>query len=141
MTELFSQVDFTATLLGGVLIGLAVTALMLLIGRVAGICGITFSLFEGVADKGWRITFLISLVAGTVLIHFLSGKPAPAPPSSNLWLLITAGLLTGFGTKLANGCTSGHGVCGIARLSTRSIVATLVFMASGMAAVFVLNQL
>lgn len=140
MTELFSQVDFTATLVGGILIGLAVTALMLLIGRIAGICGITFSLFEGVSDKGWRILFLASLVVGTMLVHLIADLPAPEAPSSNLTLLITAGLLTGFGTKLANGCTSGHGVCGIARLSMRSLVATLVFMASGMVAVFVLNQ-
>lgn len=120
-------------LAGGALIGLSASLLLLFNGRVAGITGIVAGL--PTADAPWRALFVGGMIAGALLVgRFLPGSldstvhvPAGA--------IIAGGLLVGFGTRLANGCTSGHGVCGIARLSKRSIAATLVFMAAGMAAV------
>ena len=114
--------------IGGALIGLAAVVLMLLTGRLAGISGILGGLFSGSSDRAWRVAFIMGLmlapIAGT-----LAGYPLSAPEIPASWVIvIAAGLLVGFGTRLASGCTSGHGVCGIARLSTRSIVATAVFM-------------
>ena len=139
MTELLSSVNIELAVFGGVLIGLSATLLLYFFGRIAGICGMAFSLLDpSVLDKHWRIVFLVGLIAGTWLVHVLFNIAIPPPPSDNLFLLIVAGLLTGFGSKLGNGCTSGHGVCGISRLSLRSIVATMTFMASGFLSVFLL---
>jgi uncharacterized membrane protein YedE/YeeE len=117
--------------LGGALIGLAVVLLMLLNGRIAGISGIFGEALTGDGERGWRIAFLLGLVAAPLLV----GAPAPTMPSS--WgVIIAAGLLVGFGTRLGGGCTSGHGVCGIARLSVRSLVATAIFMATAVLVVW-----
>ncbi len=114
--------------IGGALIGLAAVLLMLLTGRLAGISGILGGLLSSSRDRAWRVAFP---VAGT-----LAGYPMSAPAMPASWVIvIAAALLVGFGTRLASGCTSGHGVCGIARLSTRSIVATVVFMSSAIVVV------
>ena len=116
---------------GGALIGLAAVLLMLLAGRVAGISGILSGcLATGNGDRGWRLAFLGGLIlaplTGAVAGY---GLTAPQMPAS-FGVILAAGLLVGFGTRLGGGCTSGHGICGIARLSPRSITATAVFMAT-----------
>ena len=130
-----------SALFGGALIGLAAALLMLLAGRIAGISGILGGSFlTSAADRGWRIAFVAGLVVAP-LIGALIGAPLPSPQIPANWLVIVgAGLLVGFGTRLGGGCTSGHGVCGIARLSKRSIVATIVFMVTAMAVVFVMRH-
>lgn len=131
MLEPFQSVAWGHVLGGGVLIGLASTLLFYFNGRIAGICGMAFSLMAtSVRNNIWRIAFLISMIIGTQLFHLFSGTALPPAPNSSLPILIIAGLLVGFGTSMGNGCTSGHGIAGIARFSPRSITATLVFMAS-----------
>ena len=132
--------EFTpvAALIGGALIGLSAMLLMMLTGRIAGISGILAGClaFAG-GDKSWRLAFVGGLVIAPVL-GLLVGLPMVQPMMPSSWLVvIAAGLLVGFGTRLGGGCTSGHGVCGIARLSPRSIVATCVFMAVAMMVVFI----
>ena len=124
--------------LGGLLIGSATLVLILFNGKIAGISGITKGIFsKGVSDKSWRIVFVMGLVAGGYV--FVSQFPGKTALSLNLEtpLAVIAGLLVGVGTSLGNGCTSGHGICGLSRFSKRSLVATLIFMASGMLTVFV----
>jgi uncharacterized membrane protein YedE/YeeE len=128
-------------LAGGVLIGLASSALWLLNGRVAGISGITGGLLaRPTADTGWRLLFVGGLVTGGVLLRVVVAEPfgglAGMPPA----MLLAAGFLVGLGASLGNGCTSGHGVCGVSRGSPRSIVATLTFMAVGALTVFVVRH-
>lgn len=117
-----------AGLLGGVLIGLAAVALMGFLGRIAGVSGIAAGLLDRPSgDTAWRIAFILGLIAGAVAMRFLGWSQAPQIAAG--WpVLILGGLLVGIGTRIGGGCTSGHGVCGVARLSIRSIVATLVFM-------------
>jgi uncharacterized membrane protein YedE/YeeE len=122
--------------IGGALIGLAAVLLMLLTGRIAGISGIFGGClsFE-TGDKGWRIAFIAGLILAP-LTGALAGVPIPYPEMPSNWIVIVAaGLLVGFGTRLGGGCTSGHGVCGIARLSPRSIAATAIFMGGAVAVV------
>ena len=121
--------DPISAAIGGALIGLAVTLLMLLNGRLAGISGVMGDLLEpGTMYKGWRVAFLVGLIAAPLLAK-AAGYAYSAPQMPESWAVaIAAGLLVGVGTRISNGCTSGHGVCGIARLSPRSIVATMVFM-------------
>ena len=125
-----------SALIGGVLIGISATILILFNGRVAGISGIVRGIFFGEKnEKRWRFIFLI----GLLLSPFIYSLFTPLPPleiSNNYAKIAIAGLLVGFGTRLGSGCTSGHGVCGIARLSRRSIVATLVFMAAAIVTVY-----
>jgi uncharacterized membrane protein YedE/YeeE len=131
--------DFTpvSAAIGGALIGLAATLLMLLAGRVAGISGI-FGACLNIAtpDKGWRIAFIIGLILAPLTGSFVGYALAePQMPAS--WVTtVGAGLLVGFGTRQGGGCTSGHGVCGVARLSIRSIAATAIFMATAIVVVF-----
>ena len=122
--------------IGGALIGLSAALLMLLIGRIAGITGILAGVLPPLwSDQPWRIAFLAGLI-GAPLLAALAGYTLAAPSIDEGWIVIVAaGLLVGFGTRLGGGCTSGHGVCGIARLSPRSIVATCVFMAVAIAVV------
>jgi len=116
---------------GGALIGLAATLLMLFNGRVAGISGIFAACLNLTgSEKSWSAAFIAGLILAP-LTASLAGFPMPAPQMPDSWILVVvAGVLVGFGTRLGGGCTSGHGVCGMARLSTRSIVATAVFMAT-----------
>jgi uncharacterized membrane protein YedE/YeeE len=127
-----------SALVGGAVIGLSAVLLMALLGRIAGISGIVGGLIRPAAgEAGWRAAFLIGLVAGPVLWGAVGGRVPPVEITAELPVLIAGGLLVGAGTALGSGCTSGHGVCGLARLSPRSLVATLTFMAVGIATVFV----
>lgn len=123
---------------GGLLIGLAAALLILLEGRIAGISGIVGGLLQAVrkGDIAWRMAFALGLVAAPSLYQVLAELPDGRVDGG--WeTLVVAGLLVGFGSRLASGCTSGHGVCGLSRLSPRSLVATLLFMTAGFATVFV----
>jgi uncharacterized membrane protein YedE/YeeE len=115
--------------IGGVLIGLSATLLMLLTGRIAGISGIVGGGLNFTAsDKGWRVGFVGGLLLAPVIASLL-GYPMPSPQMPASWIIIVAaGLLVGLGTRLGGGCTSGHGICGISRLSTRSFIATAIFI-------------
>jgi len=128
-------------LLGGALIGLAATMLMMLTGRLAGVSGILGGLLQAkAADPLWRIAFIAGLIA-TPLIAALAGAPLPRPTmTTSLALLSAGGLLVGFGSRMGNGCTSGHGVCGFARLSTRSITATIIFMIAAVVTVAIVRH-
>jgi len=128
--------------IGGLLIGLSAGMLWLGLGRIAGISGIVGNLLTGKADEGaWRLAFLVGLTAAPILYTVL-GNPLPTiVVSASPAVAIAGGVLVGFGTRLGGGCTSGHGICGMARLSRRSIAATLLFMASGFATVFVARHL
>jgi uncharacterized protein len=131
-----------ASLLGGILIGLAASLLARVDGRVAGISSIVGeSLRLDGAVAGWRWTFLAGLLAGAVLLQVFLPTAFPAALQGPLALFVAAGLLVGVGTRLGGGCTSGHGVCGLARLSPRSLVATLTFMAVAVLTVFVVRHL
>jgi uncharacterized protein len=126
-----------SSLLGGLLIGLAAAVLWLANGRIAGISGIVGALPSARSgDVAWRVAFLGGLIVSPLLWAALAGPPVVSLEAS-LPTVIAGGLLVGFGTRLGGGCTSGHGVCGLARFSRRSIVATFVFMVAGFATVFV----
>lgn len=128
-------------LLGGALIGLSSALLLLLTGRIAGISGITHGLFQAPsAETGWRVAFVLGLVGGGALTSRLLPFAFPSELGS-LTLLGVAGLLVGFGARLGSGCTSGHGVCGIGRLSPRALVATMTFITTGVLTVFVRGSL
>ena len=129
------------SLAGGILIGLAATTMLALLGRVAGISGIVGGLLAGDGeDSRWRAAFVAGLLAGGCLAALFSpGLVAMSLPRT-LPSLALAGFLVGFGSRLGSGCTSGHGVCGIARFSKRSIVATVTFMTTGALTAFVVTQ-
>lgn len=130
-----------SALAGGVLIGLAAALLVLLNGRIAGISGIVGGLLTPKSgDVGWRLAFVAGLVLAPVLWLAVAALP-PIRIEAGYPLLIVAGLVVGFSTRYGTGCTSGHGVCGISRLSPRSIVATLIFMTAGFVTVFIVRHL
>jgi uncharacterized protein len=138
-----ASVDFTpwSSLAGGVLIGIAASLLLIGTGRIAGISGIVGNLVLGPSgDRLWRAAFVISLVAvGFILARLDPARVGPSPRS--LAVLALAGLLVGVGTRLGGGCTSGHGVCGVSRLSPRSLLATAAFVGTGAVTVVVLRWL
>jgi uncharacterized membrane protein YedE/YeeE len=125
-----------ASLAGGILLGLASALFILLNGRILGISGIVGGLMRpGSSDKGWRLAFLLGMLVAPLLYFLLAGPTAPRIDAG--WgTLVVAGLLVGVGTRYGAGCTSGHGVCGLSRLSPRSLVATLAFMGAGFVTVF-----
>jgi uncharacterized protein len=125
-----------SALIGGALIGLAAVLLMLFNGRIAGVSGIFAGLVNPQSsDRGWRAAFVVGLIAAP-LAAALVGHAVPMPQMPvSLGTTVIGGLLVGFGTRLGSGCTSGHGICGLARVSPRSIAATCVFMAAAMAVV------
>jgi uncharacterized protein len=127
---------------GGALIGLSAVVLMWSVGRIAGISGIVAgAILENGDERYWRLIFLGGLFLGALIAAVTSGALSGVTPVANTPVLIVAGLLVGIGTRMGGGCTSGHGVCGISRFSLRSVVATCVFMASGVATVFVIRHL
>lgn len=130
-------------LIGGLMIGASASILWLVLGRIAGVSGILGRALRGAtgAERAWRILFLVGLPVGAGLAVWLGWAAAPSAPPAQLALAVAGGLLVGFGTRLGSGCTSGHGICGLARLSPRSLAATVTFMAAGMASVFVLRHL
>ncbi|CAI8975507.1 MULTISPECIES: YeeE/YedE family protein [Burkholderia] len=122
---------------GGVLIGLAAAWLIAFNGRIAGISGIVGGLFTaGAAERDWRAAFVAGLIAAPLMMR-IAGAAVTPQVDAGWGELLAAGLLVGIGTRYAGGCTSGHGVCGLSRGATRSIVATAVFMVAGFATVFV----
>jgi uncharacterized protein len=144
-----SPTDFTPwmSLTGGILIGLSAVMVMALFGRIAGISGITRGALSLVLpskqaphDAGWRVAFVLGLFAAPLLMA-LFGAPVVQTVSDNLPGMAIAGLLVGIGTAVGSGCTSGHGVCGLARLSRRSAVAVVTFMIAAAATVFVLRHI
>jgi uncharacterized protein len=127
---------------GGILIGLAATLLLLFNGRIAGISGIMGGVMTtSRTELFWRFAFLAGIVIGAFLFHRI--KPDFYQPRENfpIWLLAFGGFLVGFGTRMGNGCTSGHAVCGIARGSIRSITATITFMVSGFLTVYIMRHI
>ncbi len=134
------QVDWQAftpiSLVGGVIIGVATIILLLGIGRVAGISGIAASLLKPKRVELWQVLFVLGLVVSPLLYKLVLPLPI-AQITTSLPLLIAAGLIVGFGTRLGSGCTSGHGICGNARLSPRSMAATVTFMAFGIITVYI----
>ncbi|MEM8813017.1 MAG: YeeE/YedE thiosulfate transporter family protein [Pseudomonadota bacterium] len=135
--------EFTplASFAGGALIGLSAVILMAVTGRIAGISGIVGRLLPPVADDwGWRFSFVVGLIAAPVLVWAVTGSPPVQTVSDNLVLMAAGGLLVGFGSAYGNGCTSGHGVCGLARFSIRSLTAVGTFMVAAALTVFVVRH-
>ena len=136
--------EFTpySALIGGALIGLAAAAMMMLTGRIAGISGITVRLLPPTEATGFsdRLAFIVGLIAAPLAWLAVTGSSVVQAVSGNLPLMIAAGLLVGFGSVYGNGCTSGHGVCGLARLSPRSMVAVMVFMVTAAITVFLMRH-
>lgn len=130
------------SLIGGLLIGLASATLLVTYGKIAGISGIIGHLLQPRAgDVSWRAWFLGGMLGGSAVFGMVWPEAFGAPVTSSLVPVGVAGLLVGFGTRLGNGCTSGHGVCGMGRLSVRSTVATVTFILAGVATVAMMNQL
>ncbi|MGO3282628.1 MAG: YeeE/YedE family protein [Psychrobacter sp.] len=134
------QIDWQAftpiSLVGGIILGVATVILLLGIGRIAGISGIFSSLLKPKRAEMWQVLFIVGLVVSPVLYGLVRPLPEIAV-SGSLPLLVAAGMLVGFGTRLGSGCTSGHGICGNARLSPRSMAATVTFMFFGMVTVYI----
>ncbi len=127
---------------GGLLIGAAASLLIVLNGRIAGISGILGGIFGAkVGDLAWRIAFIAGIVAGPFIVGLAGGTVPGVIVDASLPMLVAAGLLVGIGTRLGGGCTSGHGVCGIARLSPRSLIATAVFFAVAVVTVYLSRHL
>lgn len=131
---------YATPLTGGLLIGASAVALLYFLGRIAGISGIVWGAISGQADNSWRWLFIIGLLVGPLLFHGLTATPYPAASPLQWWQALSGGLLVGYGVKLGSGCTSGHGVCGIGRLSPRSLVATVTFMATGILTVYIMRH-
>ena len=131
-----------ASLLGGALIGASAVMLMALTGRIAGVSGIAASLLPPYEDREFagRLAFVGGLVAAPAIVLLATGRLPVQTIEANAVTLVLAGLLVGFGSVWGNGCTSGHGVCGISRLSVRSLIATITFMATGFATVFIMRH-
>lgn len=134
--------EFTpiASTLGGMLVGLASALMLAGNGRIAGISGIVGGFLEGAEGRSWRGTFILGLLLGGLALRVVMPASLPGTAIDSLPVLIIAGLLVGFGTRLGGGCTSGHGICGISRLSTRSLLATAMFMGSAIATVAIVRH-
>ncbi len=131
-----------SALAGGVLIGISASLLLLFNGRLAGISGIMGGLFGASSgDKAWRALFLIGMIVAGAAYQWLFPGSFQDRPNFPLPLLLIGGFIVGFGTRMGSGCTSGHGVCGIGRLSMRSIIATLVFMVSAAITVYIIRHI
>jgi len=135
--------EFTpySALAGGALIGLAATMLLLFNGRIAGISGIVNGLFDATGDRVWRVAFLLSMISSAAAVYHLTPMSFEPRIGFPTWLLVLAGLMVGFGTRMGSGCTSGHGICGIGRLSLRSIIATACFFSVGVVTAVVSRHL
>ena len=127
-----------ASLIGGVMIGLSALLLMLTHGRVMGVSGILGGIVmpSGRSDIGWRVLFVIGMLAGPFAVIYFLGRPVDIMPAASGMILPVAGFIVGLGTAIGSGCTSGHGICGLARLSPRSLVAVGAFMTTGIDTVF-----
>jgi uncharacterized membrane protein YedE/YeeE len=134
--------DFTplASTIGGVIMGLASVLMLAGNGRIAGVSGILGGLLEGSEGRGWRGSFIVGMLVGGVGLMLLWPQSLPGPAVDSLPMLAVAGLLVGFGTRMGSGCTTGHGICGLSRLSTRSLVATVTFMGTAIATVSIIRH-
>lgn len=135
-------INFTplASFLGGIILGLTSALMLILFGRIMGISGIVGTALERPKnDTLWRLVFLVGLISSAVIFAPFVDMPRTVPMETNFWLIVLAGLLVGYGTRLGSGCTSGHGICGISRLSVRSLVATGVFMVAGIITVAIMQ--
>ncbi|MBP0616892.1 YeeE/YedE family protein [Jiella mangrovi] len=131
-----------ASTIGGIMIGLSAVLVMALFGRIAGISGITTGALPMRRDDwSWRFAFVAGLIAAPLLVQAVTGSPVVQTVPGNLAAMALAGLFVGFGTVKGAGCTSGHGVCGLARLSGRSLAAVTIFMATAFATVFILRHI
>jgi|TARA_B100001057_G_scaffold258697_1_gene258784 uncharacterized membrane protein YedE/YeeE len=142
MTIDFASFTPAASLAGGVMIGIAALLLMLLHGRVMGISGILGGLVRPTSggDVGWRVLFVFGALLGPLIVIYLLGRPVAVQPVVDGMLLPVAGLLVGLGTAIGSGCTSGHGICGLARLSLRSAAAVGIFMCAAVITVYVIRH-
>jgi len=132
---------FVLALIGGGLVGLAAVMMMGLKGRIAGVSGILSGVFtDSSGERMWRILFVLGIAIGGAIPALMSDSFVPPAPDTSALLVIIGGLAVGVGTGLGSGCTSGHGICGISRLSPRSMVATCTFMAAGFICVFLLKH-
>ena len=133
---------YLIALIGGGLIGVSAVLLMALTGRIAGISGIVAGLLppKPAEDRTWRIAFILGLLLAPTLLVILTGDNRIGVPTAGPLVLVAAGLLVGVGTAIGNGCTSGHGICGISRLSMRSVAATATFVAAAMITVFIVRH-
>lgn len=143
MSNLINWAEATPinSLAGGMLIGVAVSILILFNGKIAGISGILGGVLKFKAeDAGWRLIFLLGLLISPVIYSIFFALPKVTLHPGH-WAVLTAGLLVGLGTRYGSGCTSGHGICGLSRLSVRSLVATITFMLAGIVTVFITHHL
>lgn len=136
------QQDWINALVGGSIIGVSVSLMLLLNGRVTGISGIINGILTPAkGDTAWRVLFVLGLLAGGLTVSSFNPDTFSGQLPTESWTVIVAGLLVGFGTILGSGCTSGHGVCGISRMSPRSLVATMTFISAGVAAVYIFRSM
>ena len=133
--------DIAWAIFGGLLIGSSASLLLLSVGKIAGISGTLFGAFKVDLANLWRWVFLFGMILGGFVAHQLFGISVPDFDTDNTWLIAIGGLLVGAGTTIANGCTSGHGICGLSRRSPRSLTATVTFMSAGIVAYYVFNHL
>lgn len=131
---------YSYAIIGGTLIGLSAVLLMFWLGRIAGISGIVSSLLKREPDSAWRWLFIIGILLGAILFQLTDIAQTPVRTALPTWLVIVAGLLVGFGSTLGSGCTSGHGVCGLARFSVRSIAATCTFLVTAIITTYVMRH-
>lgn len=136
-----ANVNWVTALIGGILIGLSATLLLAFNGRIAGISGIVNGAIAFSKQEVWRWIFILGMLLGGILYEYgLASQPTP-PATLTPWAMIIGGFLVGFGTRMGSGCTSGHGVCGLGRLSMRSLVAVITFMITAILTVFVVRHL
>lgn len=136
-----ANVNWVTALIGGILIGLSATVLLAFNGRIAGISGIVNGAIAFSKQEVWRWIFILGMLLGGILYEYgLASQPTP-PATLTPWAMIIGGFLVGFGTRMGSGCTSGHGVCGLGRLSMRSLVAVITFMITAILTVFVVRHL
>ena len=135
------EVNWVTALIGGMLIGLSATILLVFDGRIAGISGIVNGAIRWKNRESWRGFFIVGMLTGGLLYKYVFLPESSLALSSNPWSMLLGGLLVGFGTRMGNGCTSGHGVCGLGRLSFRSLVAVIIFMTTAIATVWLTRHL
>lgn len=134
--------EYLTAFVGGSLIGLASVLMLLFNGKILGVSGIVGGIFQKQSkEQSWRYSFLVGLFLGGGILKLILPSAFSFSLSRSLYALAVAGLMVGYGTRLGNGCTSGHGICGVSRMSARSFMATLTFMGFGAAVVFVINHL
>ncbi len=131
---------YTSAILGGLMIGLSASLLLYGLGRIAGISGILSSILNRQVDSAWRVVFIAGLLLGAIIFNLLGITDSNTRAALPLWQIISSGLLVGIGSVMGGGCTSGHGVCGLGRVSKRSIAATCTFVAFAMLSTYLFKH-